>query len=164
MNLSKVDNLFILATKTILGFTVFFVALYAVPLYNQFKNSDVVLAFIHQKDAVIGETSLKIVIADTPKERGKGLSGKDDLESKEGLFFIFDKDDYHGIWMKDMNFAIDIIWLDSTMQIVDFKEKVHPSTFPEVFEPNKKARYVLEVPAGFFLKNHLKLYDEMTIL
>jgi len=164
MNLSKADRLIILATKTILGFVVFFVFLYTVPIYKQFKNSDIVLAFMNQKNAVIGETALKVEIVDTLQERAKGLSGRDNLKQKEGLFFVFEEDDYHGIWMKDMNFSIDIIWLDSTMQIVDYKENASPDSYPKVFKPQKKSRYVLEVPAGFFSENNLKLYDEMTIL
>jgi uncharacterized membrane protein (UPF0127 family) len=152
------------ATKTILGFTVFFVFIYTVPIYNGFKDSEVVLAFINNKNAVIGETRFMVELADTHEERVKGLSERKSLGEKEGLFFIFDIDDYHGIWMKDMNFAIDIIWLDSTMQIVDFVENVSPDSYPEVYKPEKKARYVLEVPAGFFSKNYLKVNDQMTVI
>ena len=164
MSLSKVDRLIMVATKTILGFTVFFVFIYTVPIYNGFKDSEVVLAFINNKNAVIGETRFMVELADTHEERVKGLSERKSLGEKEGLFFIFDIDDYHGIWMKDMNFPIDIVWLDSSLQIIDFKENASPSSYPETYKPNKKALYVLEVPKNFISQNYLKIGDQMTIL
>ena len=41
----------------------------------------------------------------------KGLSGRDNLADDEGMFFVFEKSDIYPFWMKDMKFAIDIIWI-----------------------------------------------------
>lgn len=158
------DRFIIISTKTILGYFVFFISLFSIPIYNELKDSDFAFAFVSKKDAVIGETALKIEIADSQTERTKGLSGRAYLEDGVGLLFIFDNSDFHGIWMKDMNFAIDIIWLDTSLEIVHIEQEVRPQTYPETFKPNKKALYVLEVPYGFVSDNHLKLGDQMTIL
>jgi uncharacterized protein len=64
------------------------------------------------------------------------------------MLFVFDTDDYHGIWMKDMNYSIDIIWLDSGKTVVYMAEDVSPDTYPEVFRPDVPARYVVELSAG----------------
>ena len=161
---ASIDRLIIVIGRTVLGFIIFFVTLFVVPLYNEFKDNNFVSAFISKKDAVIGETVIKIEIADSKKDRIAGLSNKPYLEDDNGLFFVFDKSDFHGIWMKDMNFPIDIIWLDSSLQIVDFKENARPYSYPETFKPNKKALYVLEVPRNFISRNYLKKGDQMTIL
>jgi uncharacterized membrane protein (UPF0127 family) len=161
---ASMDRLIIVLGRTVLGFVIFFVMLFVVPIYNEFKDNNFVLALVSQKDAVIGETAIKIEIADSKKERITGLSGKPYLEDYTGLLFIFDEPDFHGIWMKDMNFPIDIVWLDSSLQIIDFKENASPSSYPETYKPNKKALYVLEVPKNFISQNYLKIGDQMTIL
>jgi uncharacterized membrane protein (UPF0127 family) len=65
--------------------------------------------------------------------------------------------------MKDMKFSIDIIWLDKDLQVVYFEENVSPDTYPNVFKPDKKAKYILEVNAHFVSKNHIKYGDQLSI-
>lgn len=50
--------------------------------------------------------------------------------------------------MKDMNFALDIIWLDADKKVIDIAYNVKPDTFPDSFCPKQPAQYVLEVNAG----------------
>src|SRR5690606_29625859 len=78
------------------------------------KNREERLATI-----VINNHSFNIEIADTDQARQKGLSGRQKLPRGSGLLFIFPKPDYYSFWMKEMNFPIDIIWLDSDKKIVD---------------------------------------------
>ena len=103
----------------------------------------------------IGDAKISIEIAKTTAELTKGLSGWPALAENSGLFFIFPNSGIHGIWMKDMNFPIDIIWLDENYQIVFIKENAMPKSYPEVFTPSTPARYVLEVLAGFVQKNKI---------
>lgn len=92
---------------------------------------------------------LKIEIADTPDERQLGLSGRDGLPENHGLLFVFEKADTYGIWMKDMTFAIDVIWLSEDMRVVHIERSVAPESFPKVYRPDEPALFVLETPAGF---------------
>jgi len=97
----------------------------------------------------IGETPLRVHTADTPEKQQRGLSIFDRLAPATGMLFVFDHDDTYGIWMKDMKFAIDIIWVDAEGRIVDMEQHVAPETYPEVFSPHTPARYVIEVQSGF---------------
>ncbi|MBI5134934.1 DUF192 domain-containing protein [Candidatus Uhrbacteria bacterium] len=101
----------------------------------------------------IGGTTITVTLATSPTQRERGLSGRARLEPNNGMLFVFDAEGSHGIWMKDMNFAIDVLWLDNTGTIVDIAENVSPATFPMVFKPNTPARFVLELPA-LFAQNH----------
>lgn len=83
-------------------------------------------------------------IADSDEERIKGLSGREE----QSMLFIFPNEDFHGIWMKDMLFPIDIIWIDKDLKIVHIEKNVSPDTYPEIFIPENKALYILETPAG----------------
>lgn len=109
----------------------------------------------------VRDIPLLVEIADTNSLRQTGLSGKLLLERGEGMFFIFDTNDVHGFWMKDMLFDIDIIWIDSSFNIVDVKENVMPESFPQVFKPRGISRYVLEVNAGFVEEYNIKIGDSV---
>ena len=92
---------------------------------------------------------LNVTIADTPAAQESGLGGKSGLSPDEGMLFVFPKDGEYGFWMKDMRFAIDIIWLSADGTVVYIEKNVSPSTYPDVFKPREVARYVLELPAGY---------------
>jgi uncharacterized membrane protein (UPF0127 family) len=66
------------------------------------------------------------------------------------MLFVYDKNDQanHCFWMKDMRFAIDIVWLDSSKRIVDIARDVQPQTYPNNFCPGRPTAYVLEVRAN----------------
>lgn len=65
------------------------------------------------------------------------------------MLFIFETPGQHGFWMKDMNFSIDIVWIDENLQIVGIDKNIAPETFPNIFYPNQLVKYVLEIPAGY---------------
>jgi len=107
----------------------------------------------------IGETVLNVSIADSQSERQKGLSGRIGLAENEGMLFVFDKEGYYGFWMKEMNFPIDIAWLDKDKKITLIEKNVLPETYPKIFNPKSKNLYVLEIKAGFFEKFGIKIGD-----
>ncbi len=106
---------------------------------------------------------LAVNVADTPLEREKGLSGTHFINSENGMFFIFENAEEHGFWMKDMEFSIDILWINEANQIVDMEENVSPDTYPTVFTPDTPAKYVLEVMAGWASKNNVKVGDTVFV-
>ena len=95
----------------------------------------------------IGSAEINVEIARSTEELLQGLSGRENVDG--GMWFIFPKDDYYGIWMKEMLFPLDIIWVGNDLTVVHIEENVSPDSFPHTFKPSVKARYVLEVPAGF---------------
>ena len=97
----------------------------------------------------IGDTYIKALVSDTEDERSQGLSGRSGLEEGEGMLFVFEYPARYGFWMKEMNFAIDIIWISAEKEVLAIEKGLEPSTFPTVFYPPDKVLYVLEVPSGF---------------
>ena len=75
-----------------------------------------------QKILKINQINLNIEISDTKAKREQGLSGKEGLAENEGMLFVFEKEGYYGFWMKDMNFPIDIAWLDKNKKIIYFPD------------------------------------------
>jgi len=167
MNNKKItfDGLVILGAKTVIAYLVVLVFLFAVPIY---KDAKVILQNstdrIYTTRVVIAEQSIPVGIADTDEKRVKGLSGTESLKSNEGMLFVFDRPDNYSIWMKDMNYSLDIIWLNESKEIIYIEENISPKTYPKLFVPSEKALYVLEVNAGFVENSGIKVGDQATIL
>ncbi len=110
----------------------------------------------------IGEAIVNVEIADTPDKRTLGLSGRTALLPNAGMLFVFDNEDYHTFWMKDMNFPLDLIWIGSDMKVMDVLKNATPDTYPKyAFKPDKPARYVVEVNAGWIERNKINLGDKI---
>lgn len=97
---------------------------------------------------LLGGVDFDLYIADTSIARQRGLSGTRPLTHTQGLLFVFQVDDLHGFWMKDMLYAIDMVWLDAHGRVVSIHTDIAPSTYPTVFYPDADSRYVLELMAG----------------
>lgn len=95
--------------------------------------------------------SINAQIASTQAQRIQGLSNRQNLAPNQGMLFIFDQETARSMWMKDMNFPLDIIFLNAKKQIIKIYQNVpvceddpcpdYPSDMP--------ALYAIEVNAGF---------------
>ncbi len=112
---------------------------------------------------IAGE-KLKVDLALTLVEQEQGLSGRKILAPDEGMLFVFSKPSVNYFWMKDMNFPIDMIWLDENLKVIYLKKEAQPESYPETFGPGVDNSYVLEVSAGFSEKNNLKEGDSIEFL
>lgn len=106
----------------------------------------------------VGNATIKAEIADTSLKQIKGLMFKKDLPEDQGMLFVFNQDGFHGIWMMNMSFPIDIIWVDSQKKVVDVVKDAQPCRLIcSTYRPKEKARYVLEVNANFTEKHGVKI-------
>ena len=105
----------------------------------------------------IGSETLYGELADTVAKRTQGLSGKENLPENEGMLFIFDAPNFVSFWMKDMNFPIDIVWINEEKQIIGWEENVDPNTYPATFSPKEEIVYVLEVNAGCIQRHDIQI-------
>jgi uncharacterized membrane protein (UPF0127 family) len=109
---------------------------------------------------IIAGVRLSVEVADTPAERGRGLSGREMLPENSGMLFVFDTPGRYGFWMYGMKFPLDIIWIDERLRVVYFVENAQPCVnICETYEPPADALYVLEVNAGFVKKYGMKVGD-----
>lgn len=108
-----------------------------------------------------------VSVAATDAKRVRGLGGRESLEENEGMLFEFKKPDFQGIWMKEMRFPLDILWLNKegagTFTFVDIKEDVAPETYPEIFLPKEMASYVIELNGGTAGKSGVDIGTVFTI-
>jgi uncharacterized membrane protein (UPF0127 family) len=112
---------------------------------------------------VDGQT-IYVSVADTESSRELGLGGRESLVADEGMLFIFPVEGNYPFWMKDMRFAIDMVWIRNDGTILYIQGGVVPATYPESFAPKTGlARYVLELPAGYAIAHNIKVGDKVQI-
>lgn len=105
---------------------------------------------------------IRAEVADDEDERFLGLSGRDSLAVDRGMLFIFEKPDVNGIWMRDMRFAIDAVWLDSGKKVIAVERNVSPESYPKVFGPSGDSLYVIELEEGRASELDIKLGETLS--
>lgn len=104
-------------------------------------------------------------VADTPGERYTGLSDHDSLEPDEGMLFVHGSEDERTYVMRDMDFGIDIIFIDADREITTIHSAPEPGPDEDGEEQEYAgdARWVLEVPIGYADENGIEPGDEVEI-
>lgn len=115
----------------------------------------------------IASTSMQASVADSISEWIQGLSDTPSLPPNVVKLFVFGVEGAHSIWMKDMNYPIDILWADKKGNIVHIEENISPDTYSEArsesFASPVPAWYVIETNAGFVASSSIKLGDTLQI-
>jgi len=111
---------------------------------------------------------LEVQIADTDPRRARGLMFQEQLPLDEGMLLVFDDANKRSIWMLNMQFPLDVIWIDDNSKVVFIEKNVPPCktaletvTCPSYKGGSKDAKYVLEVTAGFV--DAFKITTESTL-
>lgn len=93
-----------------------------------------------------GGDIFRLHTANTPEQRTRGLSDYKLLNPNEGMLFIYGQPGVKCIWMKGMNFPLDILWLDGSKSVTAAESRVFPNTYPRQF--CHEGAYVIELPIG----------------
>lgn len=107
-----------------------------------------------------------LLSATTPAAKAKGLGGRV-LMPKDGMIFFFDRPQQLIFWMKDMLFAIDIVWISGD-KVIGFEQNAAPQS--GVRDEDLKKYYsphfgdtVIELNAGDVKKFNIKVGSKITI-
>jgi uncharacterized membrane protein (UPF0127 family) len=105
-------------------------------------------------------------LAVSDEQRAQGLMFRERINEDQAMLFIFEEEDIHSFWMKNMRFAIDILWLDSQRRVVHIENRVPPCSKDPCpsYVPAEAAAFVLELQAGFVEKHGLQLYDRIEFI
>jgi uncharacterized membrane protein (UPF0127 family) len=115
-----------------------------------------------KRKVCVNNTCVIAEIADSPQQRNRGLMFRKDLDDKHGMLFVFEGEARYGFWMKNMNFPIDIIWIDGNRDIIDIYEDALPcKDICKTMLPRAAAQFVLEVKSGFVRTKRIKAGDKV---
>ena len=97
----------------------------------------------------VGDERFVVELATTPASRQRGLMGRSQLAADRGMLFFYDEQGPRTFWMKNVRFALDILYLDADWRIVHRVTAPPCMTSPcPEYPTSRPARYVLELPAG----------------
>jgi hypothetical protein len=113
------------------------------------------------KRVYIRDIMVKAELVKTETRIEKGLGGRTSLPEGRGMLFSMPENDTQRFWMKDMRFAIDIIWIENG-RVIGCEKNISPSDKRNFTSPGD-AGYVLEVPEGFCDENKIMVNDEVKI-
>lgn len=95
----------------------------------------------------IGNGIFSVDIASTEIARETGLSNKSELKPDQALLMVFPSEDIQGIFIKNMKFPIDVVWLNKDKRVVYIVKNFSPDDSATRYTI-KPAKYVIELPAG----------------
>jgi uncharacterized protein len=112
-----------------------------------------------KKTITYGKRKFNVEIADSFGKEMLGLMHRKSIAANGGMLFNFHRDGKYDIWMLNMKFGIDIIWMDSEARILKIERNAKPcksifSCPAYVSPPN--ARYILELNAGAAARERMK--------
>jgi uncharacterized membrane protein (UPF0127 family) len=98
------------------------------------------------------------------EDRAMGLMFRPSLPLDRGMVFVFETADFHGIWMKNCRFPIDILWLDEDARIVHIEAGVPPCRRDPcpAYQPMRKGLYVVELVSGKAAREQLSVGDQLS--
>ena len=114
----------------------------------------------------IADVSIPVELATSTEAVTRGLSGRSSLDEDKGMLFIFDLPYQYRFWMPEMNFSLDMIWIenDRIADITENASKDFDPLAPVFYQPGVPVRYVLEVNAGFVQRHNLQIGDQVTLI
>lgn len=106
--------------------------------------------FLSAEDDTI--TTIRSAVAESEEERNAGLMDIENLPEDSGMLFLFDDEQQRSFWMANTPLSLDIIYVNSDMEIV----RIHQGTTPfseRQYRSDEPAQYAVEVNSGFTI-NH----------
>ena len=120
-------------------------------------NSEFPMGVVQLDDEI-----LQVYVADTDPRRMRGLMFEtksfltDETGMPLGMLFVFDEPGSRSMWMKNMQFHLDIIWFNENGNVVSIEKNVPPCITPvEVMSCKSdgvyadNSQYVLELISGY---------------
>lgn len=102
-----------------------------------------------QPAVTFNDAEFAVEIADSPEERVKGLMNRESLAEDRGMLFVYEEEDPRSFWMKNTTIPLDIIFLDSDMNVINIERaNPEPNTSDsdlQTYRSEEPAQYVLEV-------------------
>jgi len=120
------------------------------------------LSLYNLKDVIPNTiTKIDIEIADDDYQIQTGLMYRKSMLNSQGMLFTFTEEAPRSFYMKNTEFALDIIFIDSKNKVVSIQKNAKP--LDESSLPSEgPAQYVLEINAGLTDTWNLKKGDSIS--
>jgi len=156
----------VLIPIAIAAFVIGAVGIMTIPKDAKLQSAEFPIGTVKVDDVV-----LAVQIADTDPRRARGLMFQEVLPYNQGMLFVFEDSAIRSMWMLNMQFALDLIWFDSSGNVVHIEKDVPPcksaletATCTVRNGNDQPAQYVLEVTTGFVDKFNINENSKLEII
>jgi uncharacterized membrane protein (UPF0127 family) len=137
-------------------------------LFSTSAHSDSKIKF-KTRAVTIGKKNLSVMIADTEAKREQGMMFKTTWpKNAKGMLFIFEDQNRRSFWMKNTLLPLSLGFFDSEGVLLETASMDPPKSLAQVKIDRvlslKPAKYVLEVPKGWFKKEGVKAGSKLRLL
>jgi len=107
----------------------------------------------------------QVEVALSGEEHRAGLMNRKSLDPMGGMLFAYQEEQLLQMWMKNMTFSLDIVWINAVSKIVRMDTDVPPCRKGpcEGVASEVPVMYVLELASGAAAQAKLKVGDTMTM-
>lgn len=119
--------------------------------YMLLASQRVPQAVLPLRPITLGERTVIVEVARTPRQISKGLQFRDGLEKDAGMLFVFDQPLSMCFWMKNTTVALDAAFVGAGGQIVHLAQMQPLSE--ALHCPPAQAIAVVEMNQGWFQRN-----------
>jgi len=118
----------------------------------------------------IDEKIMNVELADSESERQRWLTFRNErLGPDSGLLLIYDNPDLYSLWLLNIRYPLDLIWLDQFGDVVYIKENANPcdnilDASVCTFKNTIPAKFVLTTDSGFVSKNNITSNSRLELL
>jgi uncharacterized protein len=118
----------------------------------------------------IDNDTIEVEVADSPEERQRWLKFREDpIPMDAAMLLIYGKSDLYALWLINIQYDLDLIWIDENGQVVYIRENAQFCTNP--FDASKctykntlPAKYVIAASSGFIANHNISLSSAMEIV
>ena len=116
-------------------------------------------------EARLAGQAFELELAAAPESRRQGLMGRTELAPGTGMLFDFPAGTRPAIWMRNMQIALDLLFVDEQARLVHVFAQVPPcADLPcDIYEADRPLRFVIEVPAGTAHELGLRPGDQLDL-
>ena len=113
----------------------------------------------------IGAFAWPVELALTGEQQAQGLSGRAELAAGAGMLFVWNQESRRSFWMPDMNFPLDLVWLNGDCAVTHITHNAPPQA-PGQSQADlprytvDQVQYVLEINAGEAARHGIQVGDQ----
>ena len=107
--------------------------------------------------AMIGDTSFTLYRPTGTEQLTTGLGAFSSLPPDRGMIFLDLPEGVQSMWMKNMKFDIDMVWVGRDDRVIHIVQDVSKDSYPKIFQnpAARPSKYVIELPAGSCEKHNI---------
>jgi uncharacterized protein len=109
----------------------------------------------------INKASLVVELPRTDEEKMTGMMFRREIGKNEGMLFALRKPRQASFWMKNCYIPLTIAYLNSIGEILELHD-LQPLNTDAVLSASSNIQFGLEMPRGWFRRNHIGLHDIVT--